>query len=76
MEGPSGHPPESFSLQSGETVRVRLSGGAANVYLGRAVSVDIGGEQFRLTELIVHSPEWKAAMAGPGSDEGFRIWIE
>ena len=76
MEGPTGRRLELLSLQPGEILRVRFPEGAATVHLGKTMLVEIGDEQIRIADLIVHSPEWRSAMAGPGSGDGFRIWIE
>jgi hypothetical protein len=76
MEGAPARSLESLSLEPGEALRVRLPEGAANIELGRTMSVAIGGELIRIAELVVHSPEWNSALAGPVPGDGFRIWIE
>ena len=76
LDGPPDRSLKNLELQAGETLRVRLSEGAASVQLGSMIAVEIGGHPVVIEELIVHSDEWMAALAEPDQGSGFTIWIE
>lgn len=63
-------------LEPGQTSRIRLPFGAETVRLGSHQAVRIGGEEFLLTELVVHSPAWRALLRDPEPGPDLTIWME
>ena len=76
LEGPPDRDLVSISLQPGEVLRVRMPQGAASVGWGARLPVTVGGERYLLSELVVHSPAWRAALGEPGPGDEFTVWIE
>ena len=76
IEGPPDRDLASLKLEPGEVVRVRMARGAETIGLGTRMPVSVGGERFLLSELVVHSPAWRAALGAPEPADGLSVWIE
>lgn len=63
-------------LEPGQSVRVRMIHGAENLQLGGFHALTIGGEEFLLTELVVHSAAWRALLEAPGEGPDLTAWLE
>ena len=63
-------------LEPGEVVRVRMPLGAENLMLGGFLVISIAGEQFLLTEVVVHSDAWQGLAEGPTEGPELTAWME
>jgi hypothetical protein len=63
-------------LEPGEVVRVRMPLGAENLMLGGFQVMSIAGEQFLLTEVVVHSDAWQGLAEGPTEGPELTAWME
>lgn|GEM_PF-4556799 len=76
LQGPAGRSIDPLRLAPGEVVRIRMTDGAENISFGRAVEMRLNAEPVVLEELLVHSPQWRAALADPGDGPAPGLRIE